>query len=153
MESNNINRVEFNEFVLPLLGQMTWGAALGEGTFVTMEFGSRQKVVHEGDKEHGEWHLWIYLCSWRIEQDQEVLAGSAEDEREKAEDAISKLNGEVLEKIVIRDPWDLELHFSNELVMRTFADSASEESWFLYGPGKTFSAGPGRSSNFECSMH
>jgi len=47
----------------PLIGQKAWGASVGYGSFVTIEFG-RKRLYH--GHYHGEWHVWLYLCEWKL---------------------------------------------------------------------------------------
>ena len=47
----------------PLIGRRAWRASLGWGSFLTFEFGPR---VNSGGFQHGIWHLWVYMCSWRL---------------------------------------------------------------------------------------
>jgi hypothetical protein len=39
-----------------VVGLTAWGAALGYGSFVTIEFG---KEVADRNGRPGEWHLWV----------------------------------------------------------------------------------------------
>jgi hypothetical protein len=51
----------------PLIGKRPWRASLGWGSFLTFEFGQR---VRRGQFWHGSWHLWLYMCSWRLSDPQ-----------------------------------------------------------------------------------
>lgn len=42
-----------------------WGARLGVGSFVTIEFGEEVKE-QPSSKTHGEWHLWVYMATWDV---------------------------------------------------------------------------------------
>jgi hypothetical protein len=91
----------------PLLGLPCWGVKSGYGTFLTLEFGEPREHIFgplKSDSKnskvrellakrqvfvHGEWHLWIYCCRWRVLVGDEVvgfsdLDGSTKDWMEKA---------------------------------------------------------------------
>lgn len=91
-----------------MLGKKAWGVSLGEGSFITIEFGNPVPSESEEDKKriHGEWHLWIYCCSWRLEQGEEILTAS-EDSQSKLEEAFKKLEGLTLYSVELLPPaWD-----------------------------------------------
>ena len=64
------------EKIHPLLGKQSWGASLGHGSFITVEFGDPLLTNNQQKISRGEWHLWIYLCVWYVEKDGELLAAS-----------------------------------------------------------------------------
>ncbi|MGH9530123.1 MAG: hypothetical protein ACRD2S_09430, partial [Terriglobales bacterium] len=76
----------------PLIGQGTWGSSLGYGSFITIEFGPKRLFNRH---YHGEWHLWLYLCEWRLTSGGRVLAHS-ESKRHIMQVAIDNINGEQL---------------------------------------------------------
>ncbi len=80
-----------------LKGNTPWGVRLGVGSFLTMEFG-RPEANLVGRTAHGEFHLWLYMCSWRIEMGEKIIAGS-EDERPAIEAALKNLILGSVEKI------------------------------------------------------
>ncbi|NET57600.1 MAG: hypothetical protein F6K47_15995 [Symploca sp. SIO2E6] len=75
--------------IKPIISHKAWGASLGVGSFITLEFGNPLPSSKERQKTHGEWHLWIYCCAWRIEEGNEVLA-SSEDPRAKIESSMAE---------------------------------------------------------------
>jgi hypothetical protein len=130
-------------FVEPLVGERVWGASLGHGSFVTMEFG--RPLPQEGRWVHGEYHVWIYLSAWRIATATEVLC-AAEDDREWLAEVIPRLDGRTLEQLTIQRPaWDATFSFSGGMVLQVFPYSTSEDSrgWLVYGPSGTLALGPG----------
>lgn len=57
----------------PLIGRKPWRSSLGWGSFLTFEFGQR---VKRGGFWHGSWHLWIYMCSWHLEDGNQLIVSS-----------------------------------------------------------------------------
>jgi len=85
-----MNIQEVQAKVNQLLGQKAWGVSLGYGSFLTIEFGQPLPSNNEQQKIHGEWHLWLYNCAWRLEEGDKILAAS-EDERNNLEVAVHRL--------------------------------------------------------------
>jgi hypothetical protein len=133
----------------PLVGIPAWGCKLGVGSFVTLEFGPAQPAT--GEAIHGTWHLWLYGCAWRLEHDQDVLAGS-DDERDVMEVAINALDGLVLQEIRVRAPaLDATWTFENGYQLQLFPMSAQQgEHWLIFLPdGNVLNIGPGNSWSVE----
>ncbi|MBG1265343.1 hypothetical protein [Nostoc sp. WHI] len=131
--------------VNPLLGQKTWGVSLGFGSFLTLEFGQPLPPSNEHQKIHGEWHLWLYNCVWRLEEEDRILAASG-DERDQLETAIHRLDNLTLQSIDLLPPaWDAVFTFEHQVVLRLFAIYSQDyDHWFLYAPdGNVLSVGPG----------
>ena len=127
-----------------LIGLNAWGVKLGVGSFITMEFG-RPEEESDGPV-HGEWHLWVYCCEWRLEKEGRFLAGSG-DTRDVIEAALRKVEGTVLASFEVFDSGlDAVLTFSQDLVLRLFyIYSDSYEHWMVYLPeGNVLTAGPGQ---------
>jgi hypothetical protein len=144
---------EIQAKISSILGKKAWGVSLGVGSFITLEFGNPIKSDEENQRTHGEWHLWVYCCEWRLEKGLEVLAGS-EDERTKIENAIQELEGLVLQSIDILQPaWDTIFKFENDVILRLFSvHSEDYENWMLYTPdGNVLTVGPGASWSYESS--
>ena len=57
----------------PLIGKRPWQASLGWGSFLTFDFGQR---VKQGQFWHGSWHLWLYMCSWSLNDGQRLIVTS-----------------------------------------------------------------------------
>jgi hypothetical protein len=124
----------------PLVGLKAWGVAPGEGSFVTLEFG--QPVAREGRKTHGEWHLWVYRCAWRIDGPNGMVAGS-EDERATLSAAVAGLDGRQLDGIDILDSLEAIWTFG-DLSLRLFPCGSELEHWMVFTPdGRVITAGPG----------
>lgn len=144
---------EIENKVSSLLGQKAWGTELGVGSFVTIEFGSERAAAEAGERPHGEWHLWVYCCAWRLETEDEVVAAS-EDPREKLQTAVQRLNDHVLQAVKVERP-ALETTFTFEggLTLRLFPIfSENFEHWMLYDPnGFVLTVGPGTEWSYEAA--
>jgi hypothetical protein len=93
-----------------LRGIPCWNVKQGWGSFLTFEFGNpsldigQVRSLKPSDPKsplrrlvtvRGEWHLWIYCCGWRINQDQEVLA-EWESKKEEIAAACQALHGQAI---------------------------------------------------------
>lgn len=144
---------EFQTHIYPLLGQKAWGVSLGIGSFITLEFGNILPRDENHQSNHGEWHLWIYCCGWRLEENNEVLAAS-EDTRSKLENAVQRLEGLAIESIQrLNSAGDTVFTFEQQIILRTFSIYSEEfEHWMLYMPdGNVLSTGPGSGWSYESS--
>jgi hypothetical protein len=119
----------------PILGQKAWGVSLGEGSFLTLNFGCKILSKNKDSDINGEWYLWIYYCAWRLEKNNQVLAAS-EDSRSKLEAAIRHLEGLTIQSIDILKPaWDTIISFEKNIVLRLFPIYSEEyEHWILFMP-------------------
>jgi hypothetical protein len=131
--------------VAPLLGESAWGASVGVGSFVTVEFGRPKVGDNVEGRTHGEWHLWALYCAWLLEAGGQ-LAAASEDPRPKMEAAIRTLDGHRLRSVDVAVP-SLEsvFRFDGGLVLRLFPlYSEDYEHWMLYTPdGHVLVVGPG----------
>src|SRR6185437_15308565 len=130
----NVKNAEIAEAVLKLSGKTAWGVRLGHGSFLTLEFG--KPVVAQQGQSHGEWHLWLYMCNWRLETNQGVLAGS-NDDRETIERALQETPFGAVEVIrAISRSSDLFIRFQSGVDLLSFSSSSSpdEEQWKLFTP-------------------
>jgi hypothetical protein len=125
-----------------IIGQKAWGVTRGQGCFVTMEFGQPVPPTKVNEKSHGEWHLWLYGCAWRLEQGESIIVGS-EDELAKIETAIQTIEGHVLQSFELVTPaLDAVITFEDDLLLRLFAATTEEmDSWMLFTPDKVITVG------------
>lgn len=138
-----------------LVGQEAWDVKLGHGSFITMEFGKPTKGKMDL-VPHGEWHLWIYMCSWRIEEKGAFIAG-CEDPRGVMIDAVQRINGSKLKCFeILTAALDVALIFDNDVVVKLFSiysdceDNEGSDHWKLYMPdNKVLVAGPGSKWKIE----
>jgi hypothetical protein len=93
----------------------------------------------------GEWHLWVYMCAWRIDKEKKPFAGS-EDSKEKIEDSLSELATRILKKVeILNNAFDAKLTFGEDMELYLFSSCTEDRKpWMLFTPeNKTFTAGPG----------
>lgn len=142
--------------IAPLLGQKPWRASLGHGSFITLDFGQKLPPIRKFSpsgkplSDRGEWHLWIYMCAWRLENNGEVLA-CCEDPRPKMEAAVQFIQGVTLESVELMRPlWDTTFFFARGITLRTFSIYSEEcEHWQLFmSNGNVLVIGPG--SDWSC---
>lgn len=149
--------------IAPLLGQKPREASIGVGSFITLDFGTpippARKFSPRGKRlpDRGEWHLWIYMCAWRLEKGDKVLA-ACEDSRQEMEAAVKSMEGLALQSIqLLRPAWDTLFTFENQVVLRTFSthSDCSEEgvdNWLLFTPGdNVLCIGPGSTWSYGSS--
>lgn len=146
MDKTEINKIK--ELISPIIGLRAWGISLGQGSFITIEFGEALQPDKKTGIQHGQWHLWIYNSSWRIENENNVLVGS-EDSREKIKNEIKKLENLPLKNIDFLLPsMDTTFEFENSIKIRAIPLIFHEDYdyWILYMPNdKTLSLHSGPS--------
>lgn len=127
---------EINELFQPLLGKKAWGAKVGWGSFVTIEFGARRLQQHH---YHGDWHIWLYQCDWTLKAQTHEMAHS-ESQKGLMQTAIENLNDrELLETFFDEGQMATDFLFQGNLRLRCqpYADAeATEEFWMLFMPDK-----------------
>jgi hypothetical protein len=153
MSLKTIETQPLTTYFQPLIGQAAWGVALGQGSFVTMEFGAPMESMKSADtpqQPHGTWHFWVYCCAWRLETPDDVL-GYSEGERSRLLSVLALLEGAVLEGVQINLPGgDTVLQFAGRLMLRLMPIHAETyEHWFLYTPEGVLVSGPGTHWQFE----
>jgi hypothetical protein len=145
---NRNELITIQNIITPLIGLKAWGVNLGQGSFITLEFGNALPPDERTKIQHGEWHLWIYNSSWRLENGEKVLVGS-EDSRQEINKNIRILEGLVLKNISFLAPGpDTVLEFENSIRLKVFPLIFHEENdyWILYMPdGKTLTLHTGPS--------
>jgi len=127
---------QIEELFQPLIRQKAWGARIGWGSFVTIEFGARHLDDHH---YHGDWHLWLYQCDWELRSGERLLAHS-ESKKRIMQLAIDNLNGTELtdvsfdtRQVLTAFTFNRQLH----LTCKPYTDAASdEECWMLFMPDR-----------------
>lgn len=157
MASKPLTSSEVSRHLAGLVGQRAWGAALGHGSFLTVDFGEARSVSRSRrlpERQHGAWHVWLYCCAWRLDGPSGMIVAS-EDPREHIAAAVSALNGLVVEEASIADAGGcaLQLCFENGTKLTTFSICSQEyEHWFVYLPGRmVITAGPGSAYSVDSS--
>ncbi len=129
---------------------------LGHGSFLTIDFGEDILVkvkTRQGVKEfnRGEWHLWVYMCVWRLDIGDEPFIGS-DDKREIIKEKIVKLENKKLCNVeIVNKAFDVKLEFEDEITLFLFSFNTQEfEQWMLFTPDKkVMTAGPGKNLSYE----
>jgi len=145
---------QIQNIISPMLNHKAWGVYLGLESFVILEFGS--PITHLTKKNsvvHGEWHVWVYDCAWRLEKGNEVIGGSS-DPREHLTDAVKIMNDLMLQPVVLTPPsLETTFFFEQEVSLHLFPVSTQDrdaDQWRLYLPdGKVLVIGPGSSWSHE----
>lgn len=131
---------------------------LGYGSFLTIDFGKEvtEEILTREGKEtlsFGEWHLWIYMCAWRIDLSNEPFIGS-DDDRQFIQEKLVNLNDKKLLLFsVINSAFDSVLKFESDYELKLFSFNVREnEQWKFFTPEqKVFIAGPGNSWCYRSS--
>ncbi|HYM79009.1 MAG TPA: hypothetical protein VE377_23750 [Candidatus Dormibacteraeota bacterium] len=127
---------EIEALFRPLAGQKAWGAKVGWGSFVTIEFGSRRLQHHH---YHGDWHLWLYQCAWTLKSETHEMANS-ESKRGLMQTAIDNLNDRAVMEISFdQQQMATEFVFKGNLRLRCqpYTDAQPDEQcWMLFTPEK-----------------
>ena len=137
-----------------IYGKPCWGAKIGYGSFLTLEFGNphlevrppistritfpakvRQNLAHRRVYVHGQWHLWIYCCDWEVLANGKHIGDSST--KRSAQRAAAFLDGLKLIKCVISPKTGRTLFkFEAGTSLRTRPFDADSEQWLLYEPSK-----------------
>jgi hypothetical protein len=123
-----------------IYGQKAWGVSLGEGSFLTFEFGN---PIPSDKKVHGEFHVWVYFCAWRIQQLDKIIICS-EDKRDNIIESIKCLEDLPLINVkLMYSGFDTVFNFDKDIQLYLFSIYSDEyESWMLYTPNEVISIGP-----------
>ncbi len=124
--------------------QPCWLLQQGHGSFLTFEFGQPHLEIREPKPPklanrrvtvHGDWHLWIYCCSWDLHLNDKIAAHS-ESSRSRIKRALEQLEGQKIVKVEIDDMTsDTVFHFDLGGLLKTrMYDNGLHELWMLYGP-------------------
>jgi hypothetical protein len=144
VDQRKVERDEANSILLRLVGQEAWGANVGFGTLLHVEFGEPMPLGLRGHIR-GEWHLSSDFTAWRLDGPAGMISGS-EDGRETMSGAIQGLNGRQLESAALigLSP-EATFKFEGGFELRLFPVFSSEhEHWTLFMPDHmVVVAGPG----------
>lgn len=134
-----------------IIGLKPTRVELGHGSFLTFDFGrdiEEQIKTRSGELRtvsYGEWHLWVYMCAWRIDKHQKPFIGS-NDSRELISKKLRALDGKELKKVtILNSAFDTNFTFEDGFELHLFSFQVTDhEQWMFFTPEhKTFSAGPG----------
>jgi hypothetical protein len=140
----------------PIYGELCWQVEQGYASFLTLEFGEphlrvtepRQPSKEASEKlrkrwarrhvfVYGKWHLWIYICDWRVFQKGEELANN-ESSRKVIRKALLELDGQKLSSVTVNKSYVtiFEFDLGGQLeVSPNYEDfERTDEMWLLYEP-------------------
>lgn len=156
----------------PIYGKPSWQVEQGYGSFLTFEFGEPHLHIREprqASKEtsekvrkhlarrsvyiHGDWHLWIYLCDWKIYFQGQELAND-ESNRRTIKKATAELDGQALTQVIINNSlvttFEFDLGGKLEAIPNYDIFEKTDDLWRLYEPsGKVFTL---RADGCYCHM-
>lgn len=142
-----------------IIGTKPTRVNLGHGSFLTFDFGldHEEKIkTRSGDFKtihFGEWHLWVYMCAWRIDRNNKPLIGS-NDSRDLIERNLRSLEDKKLTNVtILNESFDANLLFEGGLELLLFSFQVTDdEQWMLFTPEKkVFTAGPGSKWSYQDS--
>ena len=138
-----------------VIGKFCWDAEQGYGSFLTFEFGEPHLDIWEmtrskdGIREklrsvavNGDWHLWIYLCDWKI-YSHDTLKASSQSSKRDIMRAMGRLNGQILSHVEVYPSCTTTLLFELGDRLETMPNvteyGSDSELWLLYEhSGKVF---------------
>jgi len=145
-----------NDVFQPILGKPCWQVEQGYASFLTFEFGEPHLQIQEprqASKQateklrkrwarrhifvHGDWHLWIYICDWRIFLHEEEIANNTAT-RKTIRKALLELDGQVLTSVTIKKSYisvfEFDLGCKLEVIPNHDDYKKTDELWLLYEP-------------------
>ncbi|WP_160311402.1 hypothetical protein [Rhodopirellula islandica] len=81
----------------------------------------------------GDWHLWVYCCSWSILNDGQPV-GTSEDDDAGIDDAVRSLDGQALTAFSADSQANSKFTFDLGGALSTSPYDADSEQWMLYQP-------------------
>lgn len=146
------------ELLSQVVGKRITRSKLGYGSFITIDWGKdiiEEFKTKDGIEKQifGEWHLWVYMCAWRLEQNGDPIIGSG-DERNAIQPKIPLLiSKELLQVQVINNSFDLIFDFEKGYRLLLFSfEIEDSEQWLFFTPNeKVFTAGPGTNWKYNDS--
>jgi len=129
-----------------LYGKYCWNASKGYGSFLTFEFGTPSVEIYQPTKRrpkrrttavHGEWHLWVYMCDWKIYLADKETADSASSTK-IIRRAMLALDGQALTSVAVTSTAATTFCFDLEGRLETYPNRGeygdTSEQWLLYQP-------------------
>lgn len=137
MKEREISISEARELICPIIGKKTWDIKLSPYHFVTFEFGKPIPPDYEGGKIHGEFHLWLYDCDWRIQKSNAILAELTDDYSDKQiQDVLKDIEGLAVIDIVLIEPnWNTNIRFDQDVSLSIYSNSLDDINYTLFIPG------------------
>jgi hypothetical protein len=147
-ERSEIEASEVKRILSRIIGQCLFDISLGIGSFLFLEFGEKifysiktNKGIHR--RERGQWHFWLYQCSWTIKHNENIMVTS-NDERELIAEYINSLKFSRLESITFNDLGELDITLSKGYRIFTYISNLDDvEEWMLFMSDlRVISSGP-----------
>ncbi len=150
------NKELAQELLNKIIGLRPTRVKLGYGSFITIDLGrdiAEEIKTRQGKKViyFGEWHFWVYMCAWRIDQHNMPLVGS-NDDREIIQNYLRKLDNKTITNIrVLNTSFDVVFSFEDGIELYLFSsDTKENEHWKFYtSNNKVFTAGPGHLCSYK----
>lgn len=140
----------------PIYGKPCWHFQQGYGSFLTLEFGEphlhirepRQASEQASEKVRkiaalrsvyvrGDWHLWVYLCDWRIFSHEQLIADN-NSKRRVIKQATAELDGQALVRVTVSklliSVFEFDLGGRLETIPNIEAHESTSDLWLLYEP-------------------
>lgn len=152
-KDREMNFIEFDRIWSAVYGHPAWSVRKGHGSFLTLEFGSptlhirepRTALPNASEKVRelaarrlvtvtGNWHLWIYCCSWSIELSGKEAAHS-ESPGDDITFAAERLDGQKLLSVgygTMPSSWMFAFDLGGVLKTWPYDEDPSDEQWLLY---------------------
>ncbi len=137
-----------------MLGKPCWKVEQGYASFLTFEFGEphlriqepRQASKQASEKlrkrwarrhvfVYGEWHLWVYICDWRIFLNDEEIANDSST-RKTIKNALLEIDGQTLTSVTIKKSYitvfEFDLGGRLEIIPNHVDYEKNVDLWLLY---------------------
>jgi hypothetical protein len=127
------------EVFKPLVGEPAWDVSIGQGSFITLEFGHPHirrteptaKVPKRIVRVGGDWHLFVYCCDWQILDADRVIATS-DGSKEEMNAAAKFLDGQILVKATDTGLGTLFEFDLGGMILTSPSRDEADDQWLLY---------------------
>lgn len=111
------DQTQLHEIMNTLVSQNVSRIRLGHGSFLTIDIGMLSTPVQTTVRTVGQWHLWVYMCAWRCDQEEKPFVASS-DSREKIAECIQQLAGKTITKYeFLNASLDVKLYFDTAITV------------------------------------
>ncbi len=140
--------MSFLDLFEPIYGRRCWNVGAVTGSFLSIEFGDKYSwardarvaappVTGRGDPEvnsviyglHGDWHLLLFACDWRVISAKTVIGDSSTDRGVVR--AATRLEGGILKRVVLNPDGSTHFQFDRYTRLETKPRDPRSEQWFL----------------------
>lgn len=122
-------------FLKPAVGHPVWGVRLDPGSFFTFEIGAEtpRSTTANPTAVAGEWHFWIYMCTWRLlnESDNVLESTDTASNKHLPSQLEDFLRGRVFRGVRPDDPAGLMIDFDQDLCIQLKAMPQMQEEPLL----------------------